>query len=65
MLSYPEQRSLAYLFDNMDSPLALLFRENFGSQDLATSESFSGRAVRRLYAEAETPSPTQLAQITR
>ena len=65
LLSYPEQRSLAYLFDNMDSPLALLFRENSGSQDLATSESFSGRAVRRLYAEAETPSPTQLAQITR
>jgi hypothetical protein len=64
-LTHPEQRSLGYLFDDMDRPLALSFNENSGSQGLAAAQRFSGHAVRNLYAEAETPSPTQLAESTR
>jgi hypothetical protein len=64
-LTHPEQRSLGYLFDDMERPLALSFRENSGSQGLATAQRFSGHAVRSRYAEAEKPSPTQLAEKTR
>ena len=64
-LTHPEQRSLGYLFDDMDVPLALSFRENSGSQGLAAAQRFSGHAVRSLFAEADTPSPMQLAESTR
>ena len=64
-LTHPKQRSLGYLFDDMDRPLALSFSENSGSQGLAAAQRFSGHAVRNLYAEAETPSPMQLAESTR
>jgi len=64
-LTHPEQRSLGYLFDDMDRPLALSFRKHSASQGLTDAQRFSGHAVRSLYAEAETPSPMQLAQSTR
>jgi peptidoglycan-N-acetylglucosamine deacetylase len=64
-LTHPEQRSLGYLFDDMDRPLAFSFRENAGSQGLAAAQRFSGHAVRSLHAEVEAPSPMQLAESTR
>jgi uncharacterized protein YcbK (DUF882 family) len=61
-LTHPEQESLGYLFEDMDRPLALNLRASSGYQGLAAAQSFSGHAVRSVFAEAETPSPTQLAQ---
>ena len=40
-LTHPEQRSLGYLFDDMDRPLALSFSENSGSQGLAAAQRSS------------------------
>lgn len=64
-LSHPEQESIDYLFEDMDHPTAFKLRGGSGYQGLAAAQSFSGQAVKALYAEAETPSPTRLAQSTR
>jgi uncharacterized protein YcbK (DUF882 family) len=66
-LSHPEQGNLDYLFDDMDRPTAFTLRKNSGYVSLAAAQSFSGHAVRSLYAEmeTETSAPTRLAQSTR
>ena len=64
-LSHPEQGNLDYLFDDMDRPTAFTLRKSSGYAGLAAAQSFSGHAVRSLYAELEAPAPTQLAQSTR
>ncbi|MGD9501130.1 MAG: DUF882 domain-containing protein [Methyloceanibacter sp.] len=64
-LSHPEQESIDYLFEDMDQPTAFKLRGGSGYQGLAAAQRFSGHAVKALYAEAETPAPTRLAQSTR
>jgi uncharacterized protein YcbK (DUF882 family) len=64
-LSHPEQESIDYLFEDMDHPTAFKLRGGSGYQGLAAAQRFSGKAVKALYAEVETPSPTRLAQSTR
>lgn len=61
-LVHPEQRNIDYMFENMDRPTGFTFRRNKNYQALAAIPQFSGQAVRSLYAEMETPAPTQLAQ---
>ena len=64
-LIHPEQKDLSYLFENMDRPLAATFRKSSGYQGLAAAQTFSGRAVRSVYAELAPPAPTRLAQVDR
>ena len=64
-LTRPEQRNLSYLFEDMDRPLAATFRANSGYRGLAAAQSFTGHAVRNVYAELEPPQPTRLAQADR
>jgi uncharacterized protein YcbK (DUF882 family) len=66
-LSHPEQQDLDYLFDDMDQSTPLTLRKSSGYVSLAAAQSFSGHAVRSLYAEMEpaAPAPTRLAQSLR
>jgi len=64
-LTHPEQKNLAYLFEGMDHPLAATFRQTSGYQGLAAAQTFSGRAVRSVYAELAPAAPTRLAQADR
>jgi hypothetical protein len=66
-LSHPEQQDLDYLFDDMDQSTPLTLRKSSGYVSLAAAQSFSGHAVRSLYAEMEpaAAAPTRLAQSTR
>jgi uncharacterized protein YcbK (DUF882 family) len=64
-LTRPEQKDLAYLFEDMDHPLAATFRKTSGYQGLAAAQTFSGAAVRSVYAELAPAAPTRLAQIDR
>jgi uncharacterized protein YcbK (DUF882 family) len=64
-LTHPEQKNLSYLFEGMDHPLASIFRKTSGYQGLAAAQTFSGRAVRSVYAELVPPARTQLAQVDR
>lgn len=64
-LSHPEQDDLDYLFDDMDRPTAFQFRRSSDYRGLASAQTFSGGAVKSLYAETERPAPTRLAQSTR
>lgn len=64
-LTHPEQKNLSYLFEGMDHPLASTFRKTSGYHGLAAAQTFSGRAVRSVYAELAPPAPTQLAQVDR
>ncbi|MGH6824962.1 DUF882 domain-containing protein [Methyloceanibacter sp.] len=64
-LTHPEQKDLSYLFENMDRPLAATFRKSSGYQGLVAAQTFSGRAVRSVYAEIAPPAPTRVAQIDR
>lgn len=65
-LTHPEQKDLGYLFEDMDRPTEFKFRQDAVYQGLASAQTFSGSAVRSLYAAADTPSvPTRLAQSTR
>ncbi|MGA7457419.1 MAG: DUF882 domain-containing protein, partial [Methyloceanibacter sp.] len=66
-LSHPEQQDLDYLFDDMDQPTSLTLRKSSGYVSLAAAQTFSGHAVRSLYAEMEprAAAPTRLAQSTR
>ena len=64
-LTPPEQKSLSYLFEDMDRPLATTFRADSGYRGLAAAQSFTGQAVRNLYAELAPPQPTRLAQTDR
>ena len=64
-LTHPEQNDLSYLFDDMDRPTAFHFRRGSGYWNMASAQSFSGDAVRSLYAQADTQKPTRLAQSTR
>ncbi len=64
-LTHPEQKNLAYLFEDMDHPLASTFRKSSGYQGLAAAQTFSGAAVRSVYAELAPPAPTRLAQADR
>jgi len=64
-LTPPEQKSLSYLFEDMDHPLATTFRANSGYRGLAAAQSFTGQAVRNVYAELQPPQPTRLAQTER
>ena len=61
-LVHPEQHDLDYLFDDMDRPTAFSFRKDSGYQGLASAQEFSGAAVKSLYAEAQKPGPTRVAQ---
>jgi uncharacterized protein YcbK (DUF882 family) len=64
-LTHPEQKDLSYLFENMDRPLAATFRKSSGYQGLAAAQTFSGHAVRSVYAELAPPAPTRVAQVDR
>jgi uncharacterized protein YcbK (DUF882 family) len=64
-LTRPEQTNLSYLFDDMDQPLAATFRADSGYRGLAAAQSFTGHAVRNVYAELEPAQPTRLAQADR
>jgi hypothetical protein len=69
-LTHPDQGNIDYLFDDMAKPTAFTFRKSSGYAGLAAAQTFSGHAVRSLYAqfaEAETAptAPTQLAQNSR
>ena len=65
-LTHPEQSDLGYLFEDMDRPTALKFRQYGGYRGLASAQKFSGRAVRNLYAAMDVQTaPTRLAQSTR
>jgi len=63
-LTAPEQKDIAYLFEDMDHSLALSFRSSSGYQGLAAAQSFSGQAVKSFYAELEAPTQTKLASNT-
>ena len=61
-LSHPEQKDLGYLFEDMDRPTAFKFRPTSGYLGLASVQTFSGRAVRSLYAAIDAQdAPTRLA----
>jgi len=65
-LTHPEQRDLGYLFEDMDRPTAFKFRPTSGYVGLASVQTFSGRAVKSLYAAIDAQDgPTRLAQSTR
>jgi uncharacterized protein YcbK (DUF882 family) len=64
-LVHPEQGNVDYLFEDIDDPSAPKLRQGSEYQSLASIQRFSGRAVRNLYAEADTPMPTRLAQSSR
>lgn len=64
-LTHPEQKNLSYLFEDMDRPLAATFRPTSGYRGLAAAQTFSGRAVRSVYAELSPLAPTRLAQVDR
>jgi uncharacterized protein YcbK (DUF882 family) len=64
-LAHPEQGSIDYLFEDMDRPTAFRLRQGSGYQGLASTQRFSGQAVKSLYAEMESVAPTRLAQSTR
>jgi uncharacterized protein YcbK (DUF882 family) len=67
-LTPPEQHDLSYLFDDMERPLAATFRASSGYRGLAAAQSFTGHAVRNVYAEldpAQAAQPTRLAQADR
>lgn len=69
-LTHPDQANLDYLLDDMSQPTAFTFRKNSGYAGLAAAQTFSGHAVRGLYAqfaaaEPKPAAPTQLAQNTR
>jgi hypothetical protein len=64
-LTHPEQKNLAYLFENMDRPLAATFRKTSTYRGLAAAQTFSGAAVRSVYAELAPPAPTRMAQADR
>ena len=66
-LTHPDQSSLDYLFEDMDRPTAFALRKTSGYVGLAAAQSFSGDAVKSLYAELDAPAsgPTKLAQSTR
>lgn len=61
-LTHPEQRNIDYLLKDMDRPTKFKLRRTSGYRGLASVQKFSGKAVRRLYAEVEAPAPTRLAQ---
>ncbi len=64
-LVHPEQGNVDYVFEDINLPIAPKLRQGSDYQGLASIQRFSGRAVRNLYAEADTPTPTRLAQSTR
>jgi uncharacterized protein YcbK (DUF882 family) len=66
-LTHPAQDSLEYIFDEMSRPTALTLRKSSGYVSLAAAQTFSGHAIRNLYAEIEpqAAAPTRLAQSTR
>jgi uncharacterized protein YcbK (DUF882 family) len=64
-LTHPEQKNLSYLFENMDRPLAATFRKTSTYRGLAAAQTFSGAAVRSIYAELAPPAPTRMAQVDR
>ena len=66
-LSHPEQQDLDFVFDEMDQPTSFTLRKSSGYVGLAAAQTFSGHAVRSLYAELQPQgaAPTRLAQSTR
>jgi uncharacterized protein YcbK (DUF882 family) len=64
-LAHPEQGSTAFLFEDMDHPTAFKLRASSGYKGLAAVQRFSGQAVKALYAEVESSTPTRIAQSTR
>jgi hypothetical protein len=64
-LTHPEQTNVGFLFEDMSRPLALTFRASSGYMGLAAAQRFSGHAVKSVFAAADMPTPTQLAQNTR
>lgn len=61
----PEQKNLDYLFEDMDHPVALSLRPSSDYRGLAAAQTFSGHAVRSIYAEATLGAPTKVADISR
>ena len=68
-LIHPDQTNLDYLFEDMNKPTALTLRKSAGYAGLAAAQTFSGRAVRSLYADVamdtQVPARAQLAENTR
>ena len=64
-LTHPEQTNVGFLFEDMSRPLALTFRASSGYMGLAAAQRFSGHAVKSVFAAADLPTPTRLAQNTR
>ena len=68
-LTHPDQTNLDDLFEDMNKPNALTLRKSSGYAGLAAAQSFSGRAVRSLYAnvamDTQVPARAQLAENTR
>jgi uncharacterized protein YcbK (DUF882 family) len=69
-LTHPDQGNIDYLFDDMAKPTAFTFHKSSDYTGLAAAQTFSGHAVRGLYAqfaaaEPATTAPTQLAQNSR
>jgi hypothetical protein len=68
-LTHPDQSNIDYLFDDMDNPTALPLRKNSGYAGLAAAQTFSGHAVKSLYAnvamDTRAPARTQVAENTR
>jgi len=68
-LTHPDQSNIDYLFDDMDNPTALPLRKNSGYAGLAAAQTFSGHAVKSLYAnvamDTRAPARTQVAEHTR
>jgi hypothetical protein len=64
-MTHPEQGNLDYLFEDMARPTSFTLRQSSGYAGLASAQRFSGQAVKNLYAEMDTPTPTRLAQSTR
>ncbi len=64
-LTPPEQTDLAYLFEDMERPVAASFRPTSGYRGLAAAQRFVGHAIRSLEAELQPAAPTQVADARR
>ncbi len=66
-LVHPDQTNIDAVFEDMDRPAAFTLRKSSGYMGLASTQRFTGHAVKSLYAELEPPAkaaPTRLAQST-
>lgn len=61
-LSHPEQGRIDYLFRDMEGTTRFTLRPTSGYLGIASTQTLTGPAVRRLYAIAPTKGPTRLAR---